>query len=139
MTGFFRNLCALLCTLFWSFQPAGAESLRAAGAADGETVIKDAAELRVKEVDRIAVMVAELRKLGAEVEEHPDGMIVQGGVPLRGATVDSHGDHRMGMALAIAGLFAGGETLVQDADCIADSFPGFAETMTSIGAEMRTA
>jgi 3-phosphoshikimate 1-carboxyvinyltransferase len=111
----------------------------AAAQAEGETVIRDAAELRVKEVDRIAVLAGELRKLGAEVEEQPDGMIINGGKRLKGALVDSHGDHRMGMALAVAGLFAEGETAVEDAECIADSFPGFAETLARLGANIREA
>ncbi|MCC6905724.1 MAG: 3-phosphoshikimate 1-carboxyvinyltransferase [Anaerolineae bacterium] len=108
----------------------------AATQAEGETVIRDAQELRVKEVDRISVVAGEMRKLGAQVEEQPDGMIIQGGVPLRGASVKSHGDHRLVMALAVAGLFASGETTVDEAECAADSFPGFAETLARIGAEV---
>lgn len=111
----------------------------AATQAVGETVIRDAAELRVKEVDRIAMVAAELRKLGAEIEERPDGMIIGGGARLKGARVDSHGDHRLGMALAIAGLVAEGETRIEDAGCIDDSFPGFAEMLAGLGAELQTA
>ncbi len=102
----------------------------------GETVIADAAELRVKEVDRIGTLVGELRKLGARVEERPDGMVIDGPTRLRGAVVDSHGDHRLGMALAVAGLFAEGETVVQGAGCIADSFPGFGAALAALGAEV---
>lgn len=104
--------------------------------AAGETMIRDAAELRVKEVDRIALLAGELRKLGAAIEELPDGMIVRGPARLRGAQVSSHGDHRLGMALAVAGLVAQGETYILDAGCIGDSFPGFAATLARLGAEV---
>jgi 3-phosphoshikimate 1-carboxyvinyltransferase len=108
----------------------------AATQAEGETVIRDAAELRVKEVDRIALVAQELRRLGAEIEETPEGMIINGPTPLTGARVHSHGDHRLGMALAVAGLAASGETCVEDAACIDDSFPGFARTLAHLGAEI---
>lgn len=104
--------------------------------AHGETVIRDAAELRVKEVDRIALVAQELRRLGAHIEETPDGMIIEGSTPLTGALVHSHGDHRLGMALAVAGLIAQGETCLEDAACIDDSFPGFIPTFTRLGAEL---
>lgn len=109
----------------------------AATQADGETVITDAQELRVKEVDRIGMLAQELRKMGAQIEEQPDGMIIKGPTRLKGALVDSHGDHRLGMALAIAGLVAQGETRIEDAGCIADSFPGFEEVLVHLGAELR--
>ena len=108
----------------------------AATQAHGETVIADASELRVKEVDRIALLVQELRRLGAKVEEMPDGMVISGPVQLRGAEVTSHGDHRLGMALAVAGLMARGETRISDATCIGDSFPGFAGMLAKLGAEI---
>jgi 3-phosphoshikimate 1-carboxyvinyltransferase len=108
----------------------------AATQATGETVIGDAAELRVKEVDRISLLAQELRRMGAQVEERPDGMIVGGPARLRGTTVDSHGDHRLGMALAVAGLVAEGETRVEGAGCIHDSFPGFARALAGLGAEV---
>ncbi|MEJ2210270.1 MAG: 3-phosphoshikimate 1-carboxyvinyltransferase, partial [Anaerolineae bacterium] len=92
--------------------------------------------LRVKETDRIAVTVAELRRLGAEIEGRPDGFAVQGPTPLQGAAVDSHGDHRLAMALCVAGLRARGETRVEGVDCIADSFPGFVQTLAGLGAEV---
>ncbi|WP_049754094.1 3-phosphoshikimate 1-carboxyvinyltransferase [Heliomicrobium modesticaldum] len=97
--------------------------------AEGTTEIRDAAEMRVKETDRIAVMIRELRKLGADIEERPDGMIIRGGAALRGAATESHGDHRVAMALAVAGLLAEGETVINDAGSIDVSFPGFAELL----------
>jgi 3-phosphoshikimate 1-carboxyvinyltransferase len=97
----------------------------AATQASGTTAVRDAAELRVKETDRIAAIVAELRALGARIDPLPDGFIIQGPTPLHGAMVDSHGDHRLAMALAVAGLIAEGQTVVENADCMDDSFPGF--------------
>ncbi len=108
----------------------------AATQAVGETIVRDAAELRVKETDRIAVMAAELRKLGATIEERPDGFRIVGPQRLRGAVVQGHDDHRVAMALAVAGLVADGETVIEDAACAHDSFPGFVETMQVLGAEM---
>ena len=110
----------------------------AATQARGTTVVRDARELRVKETDRIATVVAELRKLGAQIEPRDDGFIVTGPTPLHGATVDSHGDHRLGMALAVAGLVAEGETVIENAERIADSFPGFAEVITSLGGQLQS-
>jgi len=101
----------------------------AATQAAGRTTIADAAELRVKETDRIAVLAHELRNMGASVEERPDGMIVEGPTPLRGAICDGHGDHRIAMALSIAGLVADGETTVRGAECIDVSFPGFEQAL----------
>ncbi|MBL7184274.1 MAG: 3-phosphoshikimate 1-carboxyvinyltransferase, partial [Anaerolineae bacterium] len=100
--------------------------------AQGTTVVSDAAELRVKETDRIANIAAELRKLGARIEERPDGFVVEGPTRLVGAQVNSHGDHRLAMSLAIAGLVAEGETAIEGAECIADSFPGFEETLRAL-------
>jgi 3-phosphoshikimate 1-carboxyvinyltransferase len=97
----------------------------AATQANGVTVVRDAAELRVKETDRIAAIVCELRAMGAVIEPLADGFLVEGPTRLKGALVDSHGDHRLAMALAVAGLVATGETVIKRADCIADSFPGF--------------
>ncbi|MGD2079466.1 MAG: 3-phosphoshikimate 1-carboxyvinyltransferase [Chloroflexota bacterium] len=108
----------------------------AATQAAGESQLRDAAELRVKEVDRISLVAAELSKMGAHIVEQPEGMIVTGPTRLQGARVDSHGDHRLGMALAVAGLVAAGETTVEDAGCIADSFPGFVDVMKSLGADL---
>jgi 3-phosphoshikimate 1-carboxyvinyltransferase len=108
----------------------------AATQAEGRSNLRDAAELRVKEVDRISALIAELSKLGARVDEMSDGFTVSGPMPLTGAEVSSRGDHRLGMALAVAGLAAGGATVIHDAGCIADSFPGFVETMRQLGALM---
>jgi 3-phosphoshikimate 1-carboxyvinyltransferase len=106
----------------------------AATQAHGETVLRDAAELRVKETDRIATTVQELSRLGAAITPCPDGFVVRGPKTLHGTAVDSHGDHRLAMALAVAGLIATGETRIDNADCIADSFPGFAGTLQRLGA-----
>jgi 3-phosphoshikimate 1-carboxyvinyltransferase len=100
----------------------------------GTTIVRDASELRVKETDRISAVVAELRALGAHIEPLPDGFIVDGPTPLRGTLVDSHGDHRLAMALAIAGLVATGETTVRNSKCIADSLPGFDNLLVQLGA-----
>lgn len=97
----------------------------AAALAEGKTVIRDAAELRVKESDRIATMAGELGKLGARVDVLRDGMIIQGPGKLVGAPCFSHGDHRVAMALAVAGLVAEGETRIQGSRCVNISFPGF--------------
>ncbi len=104
--------------------------------AAGRSLLDDAAELRLKEVDRIGLVTNELRKMGAQISEHEDGMTIQGPTRLHGTTVDSHGDHRLGMALTIAGLIATGQTHISDADCIADSFPGFVETLGRLGAKI---
>jgi 3-phosphoshikimate 1-carboxyvinyltransferase len=108
----------------------------AALAAEGETVVRDAQELRVKETDRISVMAAELAKLGAQITETPDGFSIRGAQRLRGATVNGHDDHRVSMSLSVAGLVAEGETVVLDARCAGDSFPGFAETLSALGASI---
>jgi len=97
----------------------------AASYAEGETVIRDAAELRVKESDRIAAIAVELRKMGALVTEHPDGMEITGQQALSGSECESHGDHRIAMSMAVAGLAARGDTVVGDCGWIDTSFPGF--------------
>ncbi|HSN73794.1 MAG TPA: 3-phosphoshikimate 1-carboxyvinyltransferase [Anaerolineae bacterium] len=104
--------------------------------AHGRTVVRDAAELRVKETDRIATVAAELRALGAHVEEYPDGFAIDGPVELHSAPVWSHGDHRLAMALAVAGLVASGPVLIEEAECISDSFPGFERTLRVLGVEL---
>lgn len=108
----------------------------AATQAEGTTVVREAAELRVKESDRIASVAAELRKMGAQIDERPDGMLIHGPTQLRGAVVECHRDHRLAMALAVAGLIADGPTEVRGAEAIGDSFPNFVETMQALGAEI---
>ena len=93
--------------------------------AAGVTTIDGAGELRVKESDRIATMADGLRRMGAIVEERPDGVSVHGPAELHGATVESHGDHRVAMALAVAALVASGPTTIEDADSVAVSYPNF--------------
>lgn len=103
--------------------------------ATGQTVVRDAGELRVKESDRIASITEELRKMGAHIEPLPDGFVVEGPTPLKGTRVTGHGDHRLAMALFVAGLVADGETIIEGTEYIEDSFPGFVETMVTIGAQ----
>jgi 3-phosphoshikimate 1-carboxyvinyltransferase len=96
--------------------------------------IRDAAELRVKESDRIAALVENLRRMGASVEERPDGLKVEGrrAGKLRGAEIEPRGDHRIAMAFAVAGLAAGGYTMIRDADCAAVSFPTFFQELNRL-------
>jgi 3-phosphoshikimate 1-carboxyvinyltransferase len=97
----------------------------AAAVAEGETLVRDAEELRVKEVDRLAALAQELRRLGADVEERRDGLRMRGVTMLSGSPCDSWGDHRMAMALAVAGLAARGTTVISDPLCVGSSFPDF--------------
>jgi 3-phosphoshikimate 1-carboxyvinyltransferase len=97
----------------------------AAVLASGKTTIRHAEELRVKETDRIAAIAHNLRTMGAQVAELSDGLEIYGPAPLHGARLPSFGDHRIAMAFAVAGLFAEGETIIQDAECIRESYPGF--------------
>jgi 3-phosphoshikimate 1-carboxyvinyltransferase len=108
----------------------------AATQAAGNSSVGEAAELRVKEVDRIELLTVELMKMKAQVEERADGFSISGPIRLHGADVDSHGDHRLAMALAVAGLIAAGPTIVHNAACIHDSYPDFVETMRTLGADM---
>ena len=104
-----------------------------AACAEGTTVIRDAAELRVKESDRIAVMAEGLSKLGARVTATEDGFIIEGGKPLKGAVVNSHGDHRAAMTFAVAGLVAGiRETQILDAQCVNISYPSFFDDLHAL-------
>lgn len=98
----------------------------AAAFAEGETLIADAAELRVKESDRIQRTVAGLRALGVQVEERPDGMLIQGGQPRGPAEIDASGDHRIAMAFAVAGLAAPGGVIIEGAESVRSSYPDFA-------------
>lgn len=109
----------------------------AAALAEGRTVIRDAQELRVKESDRISAVAENLRRMGVNVEEFADGMEITGGSPLKGAEIDSLGDHRIAMAFAIAGLFAEGETTVRGVECIETSYPGFIRELEQLQALSR--
>lgn len=100
--------------------------------AEGTTVIKNAEELRVKESDRLAVMATELNKMGANIVELPDGLEINGGVTLKGATMDSYTDHRIAMSLAIAGLNAQGKTIINRAEAASISYPTFVDTLIQI-------
>lgn len=111
----------------------------AATQAQGRTVIKDAGELRVKETDRIATTVTELRKMGAKIEPTEDGFIIDGPTQLLAAPVESQDDHRLAMAMTVAGLVAKGSTTVYGAEVTADSFPGFEITLQALGAKLKVA
>lgn len=107
--------------------------LAVAGAlANGTTIIRHAQELRVKETDRIAAIAHNLRSMGAQVIELSDGLEIHGRAPLRGAKVPSFGDHRIAMAFAIAGLFADGDTVVQDVECVRESYPTFQKALDEL-------
>ena len=101
--------------------------------AEGETVISGAGELRVKETDRISAMAGELSKLGADIKETQDGMIINGVEKLRGAHCGSRGDHRVAMSLAVAATRARGETVIGDAGCASISFPEFFSLFEALG------
>jgi 3-phosphoshikimate 1-carboxyvinyltransferase len=105
----------------------------AAAGAEGETVFSGAAELRVKESDRLAVMAEGLTRCGVVNELLPDGIRIQGGQRLRGAAIDSHGDHRIAMSFAVASLLADGELQIRDVENVATSFPGFEATARGCG------
>ncbi len=97
----------------------------AAALAEGRTVLRDLGELRVKESDRVGLMVREMRRMGATIDEEGDSLVIEGKERLKGATCDSHGDHRLAMALAVAGLLAEGETVIENAEATEVSYPGF--------------
>ena len=104
----------------------------AASQARGTTVIRHAEELRVKESDRIAATVAGLARLGANIEETPDGMVIRGGARLRGGMVESFGDHRIAMTMGIAGTIADGETTIEGSEAADVSYPEFWETLDAV-------
>lgn len=106
----------------------------AAAYANGWTEVRDAVELRHKESDRISMLSTELRTLGVDVTETSDGFLLHGGQPLKGGSVHPHGDHRLAMSLAVAGLAAQQPVTVQDADIFTESFPGFTDILRSFGA-----
>ncbi len=117
--------------------PDALPSLAVAGCfAEGKTELLNVPQAREKETDRLAVMTRELCKMGGQVEELDDGLVVRHS-PLRGAQVDGHGDHRVVMALAVAGLAAEGRTVVAGAEAAAVTFPNFVDLMQSVGAQMR--
>ena len=103
-----------------------------AATADGETVIRDAKELRVKESDRLTIMVDSLSAMGCDIEGTPDGMVIRGGRPMRGAQIDSHLDHRIAMSFAVASLVAEGTTAIQNAECVNISYPEFYRDFASL-------
>lgn len=112
--------------------------LAVAGAcAEGTTTLTNVEMVRIKETDRVALMHQELAKMGIEVKETQSSLTIKGG-KLRGTTVDSHDDHRIAMALEVAGLAADGETIVKDSECVAVSFPNFYEVMNMVGAGIIT-
>ncbi|WP_096200926.1 3-phosphoshikimate 1-carboxyvinyltransferase [Bacillus sp. FJAT-45350] len=100
--------------------------------AEGQTIIKDAEELKVKETNRIDTVVSELKKLGASIRATDDGMIIEGGSSLTGAVTSSHGDHRIGMTLAVAGCLTDGEVTIEGSEAIAVSYPSFFEHLESL-------
>lgn len=104
----------------------------AAAFAEGETVIRDAQELKVKESNRIATMTAELSKTGADVRETEDGMIIRGGKSLHGADFASYADHRVAMSMAVCALACEGDSSIDDPDCVAISYPTFFETLDAL-------
>ena len=105
--------------------------------AEGTTIIRDAQELRAKESDRILTTARELTRLGADIEERPDGMVIRGTCRLRGNQCRSHGDHRLAMALAVAGLLADGETAVDGAQAADVSYPRFWEHLQELSSPVR--
>ncbi len=108
----------------------------AAAYAEGTTVLKNVAQARIKETDRIACMTKELRKMGAQIEEFEDGMSITGGT-LTGTALQSYKDHRIAMALAVAGLGAEGETIIRGAECAAVTYPGFIRDFNRLGANFK--
>ncbi|MCI6004088.1 MAG: 3-phosphoshikimate 1-carboxyvinyltransferase [Blautia sp.] len=101
--------------------------------AEGTTIIKDAQELKVKESDRIEVMTENLKRMGADIEATDDGMIIRGGVPLHGAVIDSHLDHRIAMSFAVAGTICDGPMMIEGAECVNISYPEFYQDLYRLG------
>ena len=101
--------------------------------AEGETIIRDASELKVKETNRIAAVVKEFSKCGIEITETDDGMIIKGGKTVKGADFESYGDHRMAMSLAVLAQLAEGESRINEIDCVDISYPGFFEDLYRLG------
>lgn len=110
----------------------------AAAFANGTTIVRDAQELRLKESDRIAAICQELYRIGVDIQETPDGFIIHGGNPPRGGEVESHGDHRLAMSLAVAGLASQNPVSVQGAEMTAESFPDFISVLNALGCNIQT-
>jgi 3-phosphoshikimate 1-carboxyvinyltransferase len=110
----------------------------AACCAEGATHLTNVAQARIKETDRLAVMTAELRKMGADITEERDGLVIRKSA-LHGARVNGHADHRIVMALAIAGMIAEGETVIETAESAEVTYPGFVEDFRALGAKIRVA
>jgi 3-phosphoshikimate 1-carboxyvinyltransferase len=131
-----RHSCLKACQIVGDLIPSLIDEIPilavAAVFAQGTTVIRDAAELRVKESDRIAVMATQLNRMGARVTELPDGLEITGGTPLTGTQVDSHNDHRIAMSLAIAALNASGVTTIHRAEAASVSYPDFCATLQQV-------
>lgn len=108
----------------------------AAASAEGQTIVAEAGELRHKESDRISALGQELQRLGVAFVETEDGFTIVGGRPITGGQVDSHGDHRLAMTLALAGLVSRNPVQVNGAEMIAESFPGFSQILTRLGAQV---
>jgi 3-phosphoshikimate 1-carboxyvinyltransferase len=104
--------------------------------AKGKTLVRDAAELRAKESDRIDAVIEQFSRLGAVITPHPDGFEIDGPQQLAGGAVHSRRDHRLAMSLTVAGLTARGETIIEEAQELNESFPGFVETLQNLGAEI---
>ncbi|MFO1519234.1 MAG: 3-phosphoshikimate 1-carboxyvinyltransferase [bacterium] len=109
----------------------------AAARANGQTVIRDAAELKVKESDRIHVLSHLLSQIGVKVEEKPDGLVIEGGAVFQPAETESFGDHRMAMSMAIAALVAQGPIKINDIECVKTSFPAFWESLKKLGVKLQ--
>jgi 3-phosphoshikimate 1-carboxyvinyltransferase len=106
-----------------------------AAGAQGTSRIRDAAELRVKETDRLHAVAVNLARMGAKVAELPDGLDIEGPADLTGSVIDSYGDHRIAMAFSVAALTAGGETVIEDSACADISFPGFYATLRELASQ----
>ncbi len=118
--------------------PDALPAMAVAGAlAEGVTHLTNVPQARIKETDRIAVMCQELRKLGADITEERDGLLIKGGAPLKGTAVAGHYDHRVVMSLAVAGLAASGKTTIDSAEAINITFPDFVEKMRACGTNIR--
>jgi 3-phosphoshikimate 1-carboxyvinyltransferase len=124
------------CTLDLNATPDALPAMAVAACfAQGETALTNVPQARYKETDRIQTMASELAKMGASVKELPDGLVIKGGT-LTGASLEGYGDHRVVMALAVAGLAAGGETIIDTAESVQVTFPNFVELMQGAGADM---